>query len=204
MRDKLRLLLTGTAVSALAIAAAVWINAPATVLREDRTAPPAMDGAGEDGTPTVAGPGEDGVWPSAVTSEDMRQALERRTDMAGAVAPAEPRMPAAGAVPDYDSPRQIGEFMDPDATLATGTSAPPRSIGEFLDPEALTAYQRESGEPVSIGRFLDPDEPLAETGGTARPVSIGRPIDPDGGMQPRPAARPQPIEIGEYMEVDAP
>lgn len=201
MPNRLRLLLTATVVSAAAVALAVWINGPAGI----------VSGAGSDPAPGApAAPGDaaefsspvrNGVFPSAVTSEEMRKALENR-DAEAAAARAAPPTPDGGAA-DYESPREIGEFMDPDAPLAASTPAAPRSIGEFLDPEAVP-FEGGADERIAIGQFLDPDEADSATGGTARPVSIGRPIDPDGVALQPPAAAPNTIEIGDYLEVDRP
>jgi len=199
--NRLRLLLTAVVVSAAAVALAVWINGPAGIVSE----------AGSEAapsTPSVPGdaaefssPVKNGVFPSAVTSEDMRKALENRDAEAAAARAAPPN--SAGGAADYESPREIGEFLDPDAPLPASTTAAPREIGEFLDPEAAV-FEGGADERIAIGRFLDPDQAVSATGGTERPVSIGRPIDPDGvAMQP-PAAAPDAIEIGEYIEVATP
>jgi hypothetical protein len=196
------LLLTGAAVSAAAVLLAIWINSPAEVTPASHSAPSTRSDAGPEADAHFVSPVKDGVWPSAVISEDMSKALEGRTEGQAEAASARASAQSSDEDAGAESPREIGEFIDPDAMPANTRASEPQSIGEFLDPDAVPAAHG-AEERIAIGAFLDPDEPQI-TAGTNQPVSIGRPIDPDGAALPLPATQANRIEIGEYIEVESP
>ncbi|MDZ7671210.1 MAG: hypothetical protein U5Q16_17975 [Gammaproteobacteria bacterium] len=72
------------------------------------------------------------------------------------------------------SPRDIGEFLDPDAPQLGAAGAAPRSIGDFLDPDTAQLDSK-AGEPIELGEFLDPDAPH-DTAATGRAACVDRSI----------------------------
>lgn len=194
-------LLTGAAVSAAAVLLAVWVNQQAQPGKSPVPAT-AVDAAQIEDTEFVS-PVKDGVWPSAVISEQMQEALEKRAETAAGNAGGMRPLPDGNEQGVDSSPRDIGEFLDPDAPQLGSAGAAPRSIGDFLDPDAAQ-LDSGAGERIALGEFLDPETPSEAAATGEQPVSIGRYIDPDAGSRPPGHQATQRIDIGEYLPVESP